>query len=79
VASIPDQDSNRAISGAVAYVLGGQADQYRNLIIVYETTQETIGALSFACCAEHTLKLLALASVVVIEDPAAPFGTTCGG
>jgi hypothetical protein len=79
MASLTDPDSNRAIAGAVAYVLGGQADYYRNLVIVYETTDDSVGALSFACCTEHTLKLLALASVVVIEDPAAPFGETCRG
>lgn len=63
----------------MSYILGGQADEYRNVIIVYETMHDTVGALSFACCTEHTLKLMALASVVVIEDPAAPFGQVCTG
>lgn len=79
MAKVDDPDANRAISGALSYIMGGTADEYRNVVIVYETVQDTVGALSFACCTEHTLKLLALAAVVVIEDPAAPFGQVCTG
>lgn len=79
MASITDPDANRAISGALAYVMGGTADDYRNVILVYETKDDTVGALSFSCCTEHTLKLLGMAVIVVVEDPAAPFGQVCTG
>lgn len=77
--SVTDDDSLRAISGALGYVLQDSPDKYRNVMVAYETTDETVGALSFTCCPEHTLKLLALASVVIVEDPATPFGQPCQG
>lgn len=77
--SVADDDSGRAISGALAFALGGKADQFRNVVVVYETFEDTVGALSFACCSEHTLKLLSLGQVVVLEDPAIPLGQACPG
>lgn len=79
MASQPDHEANQLLAQALEAATGLFPDDVRNVIIVYETTQDTIGALSFACCTEHTLKMLALATVVVIEDPLAPFGQDCTG
>lgn len=77
--NVTDPDANRAVAGVLSFVVGGTAEKYRNVVIVYETTDDTIGALSFTCCTEHALKVLALGSVVIIDDPAAPLGQDCTG
>lgn len=79
MASVADHEANILLGQALEAATGLFPDNVRNVIVVYETTEDTVGALSFSCCTEHTLKLLALASVVVIEDPAAPFGQDCTG
>jgi hypothetical protein len=72
-------DASALIAQALLDATGIPADQFRNVVIVYETLADTVGALSFTCCTEHTLKLLGLAVAVVIDDPVPQLGLDCTG
>lgn len=61
------------VGTAIAEATGIPVDQLDDAMIVYRTVDGTVGALSLACCSQHTIQMLAAAIQMLALTPVPDF------
>lgn len=42
---------------------------FRDAVVIYQTQDDKVGVLSYACCSNHSMKLMTYGIAIVIDDP----------
>lgn len=60
----------------LAHFLADVTDQpaalFRDAVVIYQTQDDKVGVLSYACCSDHSIKLMTYGIAIVVDEPQPP-------
>jgi hypothetical protein len=56
----------------IADVSGNAPDDIRDAVVIYQTHDNKVGALSYTCCNDHAMRLTTYGLDVMMDDPQPP-------
>lgn len=56
----------------IADASGNEPEMIRDAVVIYQTQDDKVGALSYTCCNTHALKLTTYGLQIMLDDPQPP-------
>jgi hypothetical protein len=72
VASDAAMAPNLMLAQFIADASGNVPADIRDAVVIYQTQDDKVGALSYTCCNDHAMKLCTYGLMVMIDDPQPP-------